>query len=84
MKSIFTGFCFQVVLHRKGKENTVKVKPFPVTKYPAEALPGHDIIFMVVPAFAHEDYLKVIKNYVKPGTILVGCPGEIVKIRLGH
>ncbi len=64
-------------MHREGKENTVKVKPFTVTKYPAEALADHDIIFLVVPAFVHEEYLNAIRNYVKPGTILVGCPGEI-------
>ena len=67
----------EVTLHRKGKEPTsIKSKPALVTKNPDDAMRDVDIVVFVLPAFAHQVFLDTLKPYIKPGTILVGLPGE--------
>ncbi|ELT92175.1 hypothetical protein CAPTEDRAFT_141167 [Capitella teleta] len=70
------GKDFSVDCHAGGKVTNVVGKPSIVTKDPAKAAPGVDIIVFTVPAFAHAGYLEALKPYVKPGLVLVGCPGQ--------
>ena len=51
-------------------------KPTMITKNPEEAIRDVDIVVFVLPAFAHQVFLDTLKPYIKPGTILVGLPGE--------
>ena len=37
---------------------------------------GVDIVVFMLPASAHENFLHVLKPYIKPGVTLVGLPGE--------
>ena len=67
----------EVVLHRKGKDSTSIVsKPALITKNPEKAMRDVDIVVLVLPGFAHQVFLDTLKPYIKPGTILVGLPGE--------
>ena len=59
-----------------GGHMEISTKPKFVTKNPQKAVEGVDIIFMVVPAFAHAQYLNAIAPYVKPNTVIVGMPGQ--------
>ena len=47
-----------------------------MTKDPAKAVPGCDIIILAVPAFAHQGYFDALKPYITPGVIVVGLPGN--------
>ncbi|XP_031552650.1 tauropine dehydrogenase-like [Actinia tenebrosa] len=68
---------FTVSLYRNEKVyNQLKTKPKLVTKQPEKAVPGCDVIALVLPAFAHEQYLEAIRPYIEPGTIIVGLPGQ--------
>lgn len=68
---------FSVTCKAQGKDPVVhNAKPTIVTKNAADAARGATIIVFVVPAFAHEQYLTELKPHVKPGTILVGLPGQ--------
>jgi len=60
--------------HEDDSKSTVEAKPTLVTKDPAAAVPGSDVIFLPLPAFAHEGYLKEIAPHVSPGAIVVGMP----------
>mmetsp|Transcript_179587 Transcript_179587/g.436962 ORF Transcript_179587/g.436962 Transcript_179587/m.436962 type:complete len:372 (-) Transcript_179587:23-1138(-) len=60
--------------HEDDSKSTVEAKPSLVTKDPAQAVPGSEIIFLPLPAFAHEGYLKEIAPHVSPGAIVVGMP----------
>ena len=67
----------EVILHRKGREPTsITSKPALVTKNPEDAMRDVDIVVFVLPAFAHQVFLDTLKPHIKPGTILVGMPGE--------
>lgn len=67
----------EVILHRKGQDTTsVTSKPSMVTKNAQDAMQNVDIVVFVLPAFAHQVFLDALKPYLKPGTILVGMPGE--------
>ncbi|KAK3091432.1 hypothetical protein FSP39_019846 [Pinctada imbricata] len=61
-------------VHKDGTTDEFDTKPKLVTKDPSVVVPSADMIFMVVPAFAHEQYLKALAPYVKDNTILVGLP----------
>mmetsp|Transcript_93698 Transcript_93698/g.260855 ORF Transcript_93698/g.260855 Transcript_93698/m.260855 type:complete len:400 (-) Transcript_93698:112-1311(-) len=52
----------------------IKGTPTLVTKSAAEAVPGSDVVFLPLPAFAHQAYLEEIEPHVAPGTIIVGMP----------
>ena len=68
---------FILTIHGSGPEPVyTKTKPSLVTKDPAVGAPGCDIIVFTVPAFAHAGYLESLKPFIKPGTVLVGCPGN--------
>ena len=49
---------------------------FQVTKDPSRAVPGCDVIIFVVPAFAHQGYMEALKPHIKPGSVVVGLPGQ--------
>ena len=67
----------EVTLHRKGKEPAcITSKPAMITKNPEDAMRDVDIVVFVLPAFAHQVFLDTLKPYIKPGTIIVGLPGE--------
>ena len=67
----------EVTFHRKGKESTLIVsRPSLVTKNSEEAVRDVDMVVFVLPAFAHQIFLDALKSHIKPGTILVGLPGE--------
>ena len=67
----------EVTLHRKGKDPTsILSKPALVTKNPEDAMRDVDIVVFVLPAFAHQVFFEAIKPHMKPGTIIVGMPGE--------
>ena len=67
----------EVTLHKKGKEPTYIVsKPALITKNPEDAMRDVDIVVFVLPAFAHQVFLDALKPHIKPGTIIVGLPGE--------
>ncbi|KAK3604495.1 hypothetical protein CHS0354_001175 [Potamilus streckersoni] len=51
-------------------------KPAAVSKEASEVVPGSDIVLFIVPAFAHEEYLKAIAPYVNKKTVIVGLPGQ--------
>ncbi len=67
---------FTVIDVRGGSEKKIEVKPFKVSKNPAEVMQGVQVILFVVPAFAHEQYLTELKPHVQPGTIVAGVPGQ--------
>nr|CAH17649.1 strombine dehydrogenase [Sipunculus nudus] len=68
---------YNITFYSGGKEShRCTNKPKMVTKNPAEAVPGCDIIAFVVPAFAHRQYFEAIEPYIKPGVVIVGLPGQ--------
>lgn len=59
-----------------GPEEKLTVSmPTKISKDPAIAQ-GVDVILFAVPAFAHDQYITALKPYAKPGTIIVGLPGQ--------
>ena len=66
----------EIVCHRRDQEpHVIKSKPSLITKNPEEAVRGVDVIAFVLPAFAHQVFLEVLKPYIEPGVIIVGLPG---------
>ena len=66
-----------VTLHKKGKEPThIVSKPPLIAKNPEDAMRDVDIVVLMLPASRHQVYLEVLKPHIKPGTILVGFPGN--------
>jgi len=63
----------QAAGHDKSSKQ-IKAKPTLVTNDPAKAVPGSDIIFLPLPAFAHQGYLEAIAPHVKDGATIVGMP----------
>ena len=57
-------------------EKNIVSRPSKVSKIPEEVVPGCDVILFAVPAFAHEQYLNALRPHIKPGTIVVGIPGQ--------
>merc|ERR1719210_2673326 len=57
-----------------GSHNIIESRPTLVTKDPKEAVPGSQVIFLPLPAFAHQSYLEAIAEHVTPGTTIVGMP----------
>lgn len=64
------------MVNSDGSSGEIKSKPTLVTKDPKEAASGADVIFLVVPAFAHEQYLRGISHFVGDNTLIVGLPGQ--------
>lgn len=59
-----------------GSKSLLKTKPSMVTKDPQKAVLGADYIFIVVPAFAHAQYLEAIAPYIEDNAVIVGLPGH--------
>lgn len=64
------------MVNSDGSSREIKSKPTLVTKDPKEAASGADVIFLVVPAFAHEQYFREISPFVGDNTLIVGLPGQ--------
>lgn len=64
------------MVNSDGSSGEIKSKPTLVTKDPKEAASGADVIFLVVPAFAHEQYFREISLFVGDNTLIVGLPGQ--------
>ena len=62
--------------HDGAEVATVKGNPHLVTKDAQKAADGCDVIIFVVPAFAHEQYLRELAPHIKPGMVVVGLPGQ--------
>ncbi|EDO47689.1 predicted protein [Nematostella vectensis] len=68
---------FEVAIYRRGKDTIhMTSKPDLVTKDPQQAIPGSDVIILIMPAFAHAQYLCAIKPYIEPGMVLVALPSQ--------
>ena len=59
-----------------GYSRDVQAKPGIVSNDPKEIVPGSDIVFFTVAAFAHEEYMKAIAEHLDKKTVLVGFPGQ--------
>ncbi|XP_076437739.1 opine dehydrogenase-like [Babylonia areolata] len=59
-----------------GKTEEIKGTPALVTKDACKAVTGADVIIFCVPAFAHQQYLEAIAQYVAPNTSIIGVPGQ--------
>ncbi|KAH3694840.1 opine dehydrogenase-like [Dreissena polymorpha] len=59
-----------------GTQGEIRGKPRLITNDPAEAMKDVDVVFFVVPAFAHKQYFEAIQNYINNDTIIVGMPGQ--------
>ena len=64
------------VTNKDGTTSVVKAKPALVSKDPAAVIPGSDILILIVPAFAHEEYLKAVASHIDKKTVIVGLPGQ--------
>lgn len=64
------------IVNSDGSSSEIKSKPTLVTKDPKSATTGADVIFLTVPAFAHEQYFREISPFVGDNTLLVGLPGQ--------
>jgi hypothetical protein len=54
-------------------------RPRYISKKPAEIIPGADIIVLPLPEFSLEPVLTAIKDYLRPGTIVMATPGGVVE-----
>jgi hypothetical protein len=66
------------VLGRNGHDGQVvcKANSFLVTDQPEEAARDCDLIIIAVPAFAHSRYLALLEPNIKPGSAIIGLPGQ--------
>lgn len=54
---------------------TIKGTPALVTNDAAKAVPGSNVVFLPLPAFAHQGYIEAIAPFIEPGAVIVGMPG---------
>jgi hypothetical protein len=54
-------------------------RPRFVSKNPADIIPGADIIVLPLPEFSLEPVLTAIKDYLRPGVIIMATPGGVVE-----
>lgn len=64
------------VTYNDGNTGEIRGKPRLITKDPAVAMEGVNLIFFVVPAFAHKQYFDAITPYIQPNTVVIGMPGQ--------
>lgn len=64
------------IVKNDGGSEEIKSKPTLITKNPKEAVTGAEIIFLIVPAFAHEQYFREISPFIGDNTLIVGLPGQ--------
>ena len=68
---------FKVTINHADKTQTfTDTKATIVTKDPAQAAPGADVVVFMMPAFAHQQYLEALKPHIKPGCVVAGLPGQ--------
>ncbi|HIB54589.1 MAG TPA: hypothetical protein EYO39_07260 [Nitrospirales bacterium] len=53
--------------------------PRNVSKHPADIIPGADIIVLPLPDFSLEPVLTAMKDYLRPGAIIMATPGGVVE-----
>ncbi|XP_064646222.1 octopine dehydrogenase-like [Lineus longissimus] len=68
-----------VVNNKDGTQTEIKSKPDIVTKDPAVAVAGADVVVLttVATACARRRYLQTIKPFIKDGALLLALPGEL-------
>lgn len=64
------------ITYNDGTQGELKSKPNLITKDPKTAAKGVSVIFLTVPAFAHESYFTELAPYIGPNTLIVGLPGR--------
>jgi predicted dinucleotide-binding enzyme len=52
-------------------------RPRKISKNPADIIPGADIVVLPLPEFSLESVLTEIKDYLRPGTIVMATPGGV-------
>jgi len=52
-------------------------RPRVISKNPADVIPEADIIILPLPEFSLEPVLTAIKEYLRPGTIVIATPGGV-------
>ncbi|XP_068728416.1 uncharacterized protein [Montipora capricornis] len=62
----------------------ISSKPSLITKSERVALQDIDIVVFMLPSSDHAIYFRALKNYVKPGTVIVGLPGNPRFMSLGR
>ena len=62
--------------YNDGHTSEIRGKPKLITKDAMKAMEGVNVIFFVVPAFAHQQYFDELGPYIKPNTVLIGMPGQ--------
>ena len=62
----------------------ISSKPSLITKSKRDALQDIDIVVFMLPTNDHPIYFRALKNYVKPGTVIVGLPGNPRFMALGR
>lgn len=63
-------------IYNDGSTGEIRGKPRLITKDPEKAMEGVNVVFFVVPAFAHKQYFDEIAHFIKPNTVVVGMPGQ--------
>lgn len=51
-------------------------KPRLITKDVTDAMEGVQIIFFILPAFGHAQYINAMSEHLQPNTLIVGLPGQ--------
>lgn len=64
------------ITKQDGTQYDIFSKPSLITKDAAKAMSGVEIVFLVVPAFAHAQYFTAIAPHLQPNTLIVGLPGQ--------
>ena len=54
-------------------------RPRKISKNPADIIPGADIVVLPLPEFSLESVLTEIKDYLRPGTIVMATPGGVIE-----
>ncbi|KAK3090689.1 hypothetical protein FSP39_013758 [Pinctada imbricata] len=62
--------------YQDGSAYTFEAHPKIITKDPSLVVPHANIIFIVVPAFTHQQYIEAIAPHVKDSSIIVGLPAR--------
>jgi len=75
-KALEKGEMVVTINSENGLSRDVKAKPAQVSKVASEVVPGSDLIFFTVAAFAHEEYMKAITGHIDKRTVLIGFPGQ--------
>ena len=67
---------FKVTFHRNGEKPTcITCRPPLISHNPEDAMKDVDIVVFMLPTSANEDFLHVLRPYIKPGVLIVGLPG---------